>query len=110
MHAGWAAYGRYYQTNNFSPGTPEEFEDTLRRLKQSNPEPWGIATARLANAQKAGLADRVIALNYGRIESEPSFPLTNFGNDRAYEGGRTTAARGVIGNAQTHCVQLPNTF
>jgi hypothetical protein len=110
MHAGWAAYGRFYQTAEFKPGTPAEYADTLGRLAKLNPEPWGIATARAAFADKAGLSSRVIALNYGRIESEPSFPLTNFGGDTAYEGGHSDAARGVIGNAQTHCVQLPNTF
>jgi hypothetical protein len=110
MHAGWAAYSRYYQTAEFQPGTPAEYADTLARLRELNPEPWGIATARVAIAEKAGLAARVVALNYGRIESEPSFPLTNFGGDRAYDGGHSQAARGVIGNAQTHCVQLPNTF
>jgi hypothetical protein len=110
MHAGWAAYSRYYQTAEFEAGTPAEYADTLARLVKMNPEPWGIATARAAFADKAGLASRVIALNYGRIESEPSFPLTNFGGDKAYEGGHSDAVRGVIGNAQTHCVQLPNTF
>lgn len=47
---------------------------------------------------------------YGRIEGESSFPLTNFGGDTAYTGGQSATARGVMGNAQTHCVQLPNTF
>jgi len=110
MHAGWAAYGRFYQTGEFAPGTPAEFADTLARLQKLNPEPWGMATGRLADASQAGLGARAIALNYGRIESEPSFPMTNFGDDRAHEGGKTTAARGVMGNAQTHCIQLPNTF
>jgi hypothetical protein len=110
MHAGWAAYSRYYQTTEFKAGTPAEYADTLGRLAKLNPEPWGIATARAVYADKAGLSARVIALNYGRIESEPSFPLTNFGGDKAWEGGHSDAARGVIGNAQTHCVQLPNTF
>jgi hypothetical protein len=28
----------------------------------------------------------------------------------AYEAGKSKGPRGVMGNAQTHCVQLPNTF
>jgi hypothetical protein len=36
--------------------------------------------------------------------------MTNFGGDIAYQGGKDAASRGLMGNAQTHCVQLPNTF
>src|SRR5690606_30984121 len=28
----------------------------------------------------------------------------------AYEGGKKVGAQGVLGNSQTHCVQLPNLF
>lgn len=52
------------------------------RLKALNPEPWGIANG-LPYAEKLGLADRVVSFNYGRIEGEPSFPLTNFGGNTA---------------------------
>jgi hypothetical protein len=52
----------------------------------------------------------VISFPYGVIEHEPSFPLTIFGGDRAVSGGRTGGKRGIMGNAQTHCIQLPNTF
>jgi len=110
MHAGWLAYCHYYETAVFKMGTKPDFEDTLARLEKLDPKPWGIATTHLAYAEEAGLGARTIALNYGRIEEEPSFPLTNFGGKKAYDGGHTSAARGVMGNAQTHCVQLPNTF
>lgn len=110
MHAGWAGYSRFYATAEFHPSTDAEFTETLRLLDKANLAPWGIATARRDLVVKAGLSERMIALNYGRIESEPSFPRTNFGGDRAYEGGKDTGPRGVIGNAQTHCVQLPNIF
>jgi hypothetical protein len=36
--------------------------------------------------------------------------MTNFGGDRAWQGGHDKGPRGVMGNSQTHCVQLPNTF
>jgi hypothetical protein len=36
--------------------------------------------------------------------------MTNFGGSNAWEGGRLPGPRGEMGNAQTHCVQLPNTF
>jgi hypothetical protein len=61
-------------------------------------------------AQKMGMAANSLAFNYGAIEGEPSFPMTNFGGDAAFKAGGTRAPGGVVGNAQTHCVQLPNTF
>jgi hypothetical protein len=109
MHVGWEGYCRFYKTGRFSWGTPEEQLDTLSRLKAINPEPWGIANG-LQYAEKLGIANRVISFNYGRIEGEPSFPMTNFGGDTAYTGGQGGTSRGVMGNAQTHCLQLPNTF
>jgi hypothetical protein len=109
MHVGWEGYCRFYQTGRFSWGTPEEQLDVLSRLRALNPEPWGVANG-LPYAEKLGIAGRVIVFNYGRIESEPSFPMTNFGGDQAYAGGAGGTARGVMGNAQTHCLQLPNTF
>jgi hypothetical protein len=122
MHAGWEAYCRYYQTGEFKWGTAEEARDVLTRLKQLNPEPWGITVntlsalfqppdrTHLAVAEKLGLASRAVGFSYGAIESEPSFPITSFGRDNAFNAGRTKAPLGVVGNSQTHCVQLPNTF
>nr|MDO8110932.1 hypothetical protein [Candidatus Sigynarchaeota archaeon] len=109
MHVGWQGYCRFYKTGKFSWGTKREQVDVLRRLKKLNPEPWSIANG-LAYAKKAGVALYVISFSYGQIESEPSFPLTNFGGDHAYKGGQNATDRGLMGNAQTHCVQLPNTF
>ncbi|HWC00402.1 MAG TPA: hypothetical protein VG672_27030, partial [Bryobacteraceae bacterium] len=109
MHAGWEAYCRYYQTGDFAMGGDGERMDMLRRLIQANPEPWGLANG-YAQAEKLGNARRVVSFNYGRIEGEPSFPMTNFGGTNAWEGGRLPGPRGQMGNAQTHCVQLPNTF
>ncbi|MGZ4960940.1 MAG: hypothetical protein ACXWIU_14725 [Limisphaerales bacterium] len=112
MHTGWEAYGRLYSTGKFANGSDAEHLDCLRRLKDLNPEPWGVANG-YVYAKELGIADKVISFNYGRIEGEPSFPLTNFGPEqthRAYEGGQLPGPRGVMGNAQTHCIQLPNTF
>ncbi len=36
--------------------------------------------------------------------------MTNFGGQGAYNAGRNMGPRGTLGNAQTHCLQLPNTF
>jgi hypothetical protein len=122
MHAGWVAYSRLYQTGEFKWGTAAEARDVLVRLKELNPEPWGITVntlndvfpppekTHLAVASTVGLAERAVGFSYGAIEGEPTFPMTNFGGDNAFNAGRTKAPRGVMGNAQTHCVQLPNTL
>ena len=109
MHVGWEGYCRFYRTGKFSWGTPQEQIDVLTRLAKTNPQPWGIANG-LTYAKKVGLESKVISFSYGRIEGEPSFPMTNFGGESAYEGGKDAAPRGLMGNAQTHCLQLPNTF
>ncbi len=109
MHAGWQGWSRFYETGQLILGTPEEQTDVLTRVKALNPEPWGIANG-LPYAEKLGIASRVIRFNYGLIEGEPSFPRTNFGGEAAYKGSQEAGPRGVLGNAQTHCVQLPNIF
>ncbi len=110
MHAGWRGWGRLYETGKLNTlGTPAEHEETVKLLMAKNPEPWGMANG-LPIAKKLGIEKKIISFNYGMIEAEPSFPMTNFTGDRAYAGASSDAPRGVMGNAQTHCVQLPNTF
>ncbi len=108
-HVGWPAYGRWYRDGKFNYGTEDEFIEALTMLKRLNPKPWSIANG-LKYAEKAGVAEKVISYNYGRIEGEPSLPMTRFDVAQACEAGESKGPRGVMGNAQTHCVQLPNTF
>jgi hypothetical protein len=108
-HVGWPAYGRWYQTGKFGFGSEAEFVEALTLLKQADPKPWGIANG-LRYAEKVGLEAKVVSYNYGRIEGEPSMPMTRFDVAGACEAGKSKGLRGVMGNAQTHCVQLPNTF
>ena len=119
MHVGWQAYCRYYATGNFAWGTPAEAQDVLTKLKARDPRPWRITIhtmdvppngTDLQLAEKMGLASNSLAFNYGAIEGEPSYPMTNFGGDAAFKAGAAGAPGGVVGNAQTHCVQLPNTL
>jgi hypothetical protein len=107
---GWPGYCRFYQTGDLKVSTEEEFHEIFTLLKERNPEPWGLAMHASHGEEQLGLASRVLNFSYGWIEGEPSFPLTNFGGDGAYEAGKKMGPRGVMGNAQTHCVQLPNTF
>jgi len=119
MHVGWEAYSLYYATGHFRWGTPPEAEDVLRKLKNIDPRPWGITIhtldpppngTDLKLAEKFGVASTSLAFNYGAIEGEPEFPLTNFGGDAAFKAGGAGAPHGVVGNAQSHCLQLPNSF
>ena len=119
MHMGWEAFSRYEKTGQFRWGNPTEAEDVLRRLKQLDMSPWRITIhtlnpppngTDLKLAEEMGLASNALTFNYGAMEAEPSFPMTNFGADTAFKAGQLSAPGGVVGNAQTHCVQLPNTF
>jgi len=112
---GWPGYCRFYETGDLKISTDEEFHEIFTLLKERNPEPWGLATHATHGEEQLGLTPRVLSFRYGGIEAEPSFPLTNFkisifGGGSAYEAGKKLGPRGVMGNAQTHCVQLPNTF
>jgi hypothetical protein len=120
MHMGWEAFSRYEATGQFRWGDPPEAEDVLRRLKElDDMKPFRITIhtldpppngTDLKLAEKMGLASNALTFNYGAIEAEPSFPITNFGGDAAFKAGQLSAPGGVVGNAQTHCVQLPNTL
>src|SRR5262249_5193053 len=103
MHAGWRGWGPLYEQGKIAFNRPAEYDETVTRLIALNPEPWGMANG-LEYARQHGVADRVIRFNYGRIEGEPSYPMTNWSGQNAYDGARSDAPRGVMGNAQTHCV------
>lgn len=110
-HFGWESYCRFYATGILERGAPSEPAQAIALMSKQHMEPWGVASGYGPHlADSIGMSDRVIAYNYGAIENEPSFPFTLFGGDRAYSGGKNGGARGAMGNAQTHCVQLPNTF
>jgi len=110
MHAGWEAYCRYYATAEFAMGPDEETVETVRLLEKQNPEPWGLTGGRFSAMEAMGHGARMFPFPYGAIEGEPSFPMTNFGGEGAYATGKSSGPRGIMGNAQTHCIQLPNTF
>jgi hypothetical protein len=108
-------------------GTQKEFSETLDALKKLNLAPWGLVDGLQSKAliqwagdrktayytgmvKRLGFAPLAMALDYGAIEHEPSMPMTNFGNDIAYESGLRKEPRGVMGNVETPLVQLPNLF
>lgn len=111
IHAGWEAYCRFYATADFAMGELPEIHEAIRFIDKIHPEPWGLASGRGPQvADSLGMSSRVLSYQYGAIEGEPSFPMTNFRTPFAYKAGQTKGVRGTMGNSQTHCVQLPNAF
>ena len=111
IHAGWEAYCNFYATAEFKMGELPEIHDAINLLAKVNPEPWGLASGRGPHvADELGMPGRVLSYQYGAIEGEPSFPMTNFMSERAYLVGKEMGVRGTMGNSQTHCIQLPNAF
>lgn len=111
-HFGWESYSRFYETGELIPGKAEEVQEAMKLIEKQRIGPWGVASSGFGTTvgDAIGMGDKVLAFNYGAIEGEPSFPLTIFGGDRAYSGGQKQGQRGVFGNVQSHCLQLPNTF
>lgn len=98
--------------------TPQPcWRETLAHLKEMNLEPWGIMACwkgHFAAVAECGLANKALYFPYGAIESEPSFPLTNWDPHRLQDVLSIVSPDqhpvGVMGNAQTHCLQLPHTY
>ncbi len=110
---GWESYGKFYSTadTKYLGRNTDEQRETIQLLARQSYEPWIIASARGPDlADAIGFRGRVVAFNYGAIEYEPAFPMTVFGEERTITGGKRAGPLGVIGNSQTHCVQLPNAF
>jgi hypothetical protein len=85
------------------------------------PEPWGLYVNNLQHfeaTEQLGLAQKRLQLPYGLVEGEPTFPLTNwdpgrmdhFVNHYFPDYSPAQFPRGRMGNAQTHCLQLPHTY
>jgi len=85
------------------------------------PEPWGLYVNNLTHfeaTERLGLQEKRLQLPYGLIEGEPTFPLTNWGpahldkvvNRYFPDYSPEQFPRGRMGNAQTHCLQLPHTY
>lgn len=108
---GWEAYARFYETGEIKRGTDDEFHEAVHLIAGNRLEPWWIASmSGPLLTPTLNMPQKILSFNYGAIEWEPSFPLTNFDEARAMAGGKNKGQLGVLGNAQTHCVQLPATF
>jgi hypothetical protein len=110
MWAGWTDNRR---------GEPQRraWVDAARGLAELDPEPWGFLACQKEHfkiIENLGLLSRAIFFPYGTIEGEPSFPWTNCDPGRIEGAFNYVPSEkyplGVMGNAQSHCVQLPGTY
>ena len=126
MLAGWESYCRFWEAQQRPDGERLEmwddwqgndFDETLQLVDENIEEPWWVFAwlpAHLQALRKLDFADRAMAFPYGVIEGEPSFPLTNCGIPGLAEALSAPdirdCPRGMMANAQTHCLQLPHSY
>jgi len=126
MLAGWENYNRFWEktlkdpdaaSHMWSDWTADEFPETLALMRRDIPEPWSALSLRTEHDQalaSLGMTDKNLWFPYGVVEGEPVFPLMRFVPESI--AGRLTAdslaphPRGVMANAQTHCMQLPHVY
>ena len=126
MLAGWESYNRFWKAqrdeehpdpNMWEGWQGDDFGETLSLMTQAIEEPWWLLAWRDAHhtaVDEAGLRDKAVYYPYGVIEGEPTYPVTNFDPRRIARdlpsGQLRRSPRGVMANAQTHCLQLPHTY
>jgi len=115
MWQGWHGQSKFEASWCNSP--QPWWEQALQGIGQLNPEPWGILgcwPVHFVSINRLRLAGRTIYFPYGAIEGEPSFPWTNYDPQRLQKSVLSVPLEndllGVLGNAQSHCLQLPHTY
>jgi hypothetical protein len=126
MLAGWENYNRFWERTlkdpeaaipMWSDWTADEFPETLALMRRDIPEPWSALSLRAEHDQalaSLGMTGKNLWFPYGVVEGEPVFPLMRFVPE-SIAGPLTPAnlaqhPRGVMANAQTHCLQLPHLY
>lgn len=126
MLAGWESYNAFWARVAADSGTDhamwrdwkgDDFPETLSLMADSIPEPWwlyGWLPEHLAAIRELGMTDKAMFYPYGVIEGEPTFPLTNCNPSAVVQQvsawDRGAWPRGIMANAQSHCLQLPHTY
>ncbi|MCL5998203.1 MAG: hypothetical protein M1546_19450 [Chloroflexi bacterium] len=125
MWMGWENYNRFWAAAQRGEQNAESsvqwelgvFVETLALIRERIAEPWGVfacVPVHMQATDQLALGHKRLFFPYGLIEGEPTFPLTNFDPDTlAARVATYTPAlypRGIMANAQTHCVQLPHTY
>mgnify|MGYP000645733101 FL=1 len=125
MLAGWESYCRFWarnqegqegQGNMWSDWQGDDFGETLTLMREAIEPPWAVygwLDRHTEAIRTVGVPGGAVFYPYGVIEGEPTFPLMNWHPDiaaqRVGEWDRQVSTRGIMGNAQTHCLQLPHT-
>ncbi|HEY3377458.1 MAG TPA: hypothetical protein VGL77_08175 [Armatimonadota bacterium] len=124
MWIGWETYNRFWEDalagkTKYNWSTIEQDCDAAVRMLNEHPEePWRLFCCmndvHKPIIERHGLQARTLHNPYGLIEGEPTFPLTNYLPANISEGlaayDRELTQLGVLANAQTHILQLPNTY
>jgi hypothetical protein len=126
MLAGWENYNRFWEktlkdkdaaSHMWSDWTADEFPETLALMRRDIPEPWSALTLRAEHDQalaSLGMNDKNLWFPYGVVEGEPVFPLMRFAPEGIVAHLRAESLRqhprGVMANAQNHCLQLPHLY
>ncbi len=125
MWLGWEVINHMWAsdrpTDGAAPPRPTPlavFSETLELMRQRMPEPWGLFATmpeHMTATENTGLVAKRLYNPYGLVEGEPSFPITNCTpaaiRDRfAAEYTPERFPLGLMANAQTHAMQLPNTY
>jgi hypothetical protein len=119
---GWQSYNRFWEQVESGGSShidvdPEDWAAVVEDLCTSPEEQWRLLVCWEGHrqlAERLGIEDRSLFYPYGAVESEPTFPLTNFSPRKIeaelaeYPWGRPYL--GAMANAQTHVAQLPNTY
>ncbi|MHB9024111.1 MAG: hypothetical protein ACYC7E_08035 [Armatimonadota bacterium] len=124
MWLGWETYNHFWEDAlagktrfNWS-NIRQDCEAAVRLLLEYPEEPWRLYCC-MNDVHKPiiselGLQARTLYNPYGLIELEPSFPMTNYLPEKLADGlkeyDRDLTPLGVLANAQTHILQLPNTY
>lgn len=108
----------YWVWQGWGSGTPgENWRATIEGIRDKVREPWWLTPCNadhLALVSEMGYLRKSVFFPYGHIEPEPSNPLTHVKFADLAEtvslAERHPGLAGIMGNAQTPFVQLPNIF
>jgi hypothetical protein len=128
MWVGWENYNAFWaRAAQQKPGDSDpvhewnirDFLTTLPMMQARIHEPWSVTASiptHIEATDALGLGDKRVFFPYGLIEGEPTFPLTNYTPQALaerigpYAQQPSLYPRGILANAQTHCMQLPHTY
>jgi len=100
-------------------GQADAVAEELDLLKDRIEQPWGVFASLPSHMEPTewlGLAAKRLFFPCALVEGGPSFPLTNYfaeAIEKRFGEFAYCAERfphGAMANAQTHCLQLPNTY